>query len=94
MGKVLALVAEVPQLFRPVHPRPIQPVRTSEVLIALAVIAAIALVMGAGFMLGRIQSRRKARTRIRNSTFNNRSDSRKAAASRRANLRLVTRKRR
>jgi hypothetical protein len=94
MGKVLALVAMVPELFRPVHPRPIQPVRTSEVLIALAVIAAMALVLGAGFLLGRMQSRRRARTRIRSGPVSNRVDNRKAAASRRANLRLVTRKRR
>jgi hypothetical protein len=94
MGKVLALLAAVPLLARPVHPRPIQPVRTSEVLIALAVIAAIALLMGAGFLLGRMHSGRRARMRIRNTTVNNRIDNRKVAASRRANLRLVTRKRR
>jgi flagellar biogenesis protein FliO len=94
MGRALILVAVVGQLIRPANPRPIQPVRTSEVLIAVAVIAAIALVMGGGYLLGRMQSGRRARARIRNSHVGKRIDNRNAAATRRANLRLVTRKRR
>lgn len=82
-------IAVVPQLFRPVHPRPIQPVRTSEVLIALAVIGAMALLLTGGFVLGRMESRRKARSRIKG-TVSQRVGRRKAADARRK-LRLVKR---
>jgi len=60
------------------------------VLIALAVIGAMAVLLTGGFVLGRMQSRRKARSRIKG-TVNQRVDSRKTAAARR-NLRLVKRR--
>ena len=58
-------------------------------LIALAVIGVMALLLSAGYLLGRMQSRRKARSRIKGSV-KTRVDSRKTAAARR-NLRLVKR---
>jgi len=78
----------VPQLLRPANPRPIQPARTAEVFIALAVIAAIALLLGTGFMLGRMQRRRMVRERIRSRRLKKRIDSRNIQ-SRRPNLRLL-----
>jgi hypothetical protein len=59
------------------------------VLIALAVIGAMALLLTGGFVLGRMESRRKARSRIKG-TVNQRVGSRKAADARRK-LRLVKR---
>jgi hypothetical protein len=85
--------AAVPQIGRPANPRPVQPVRTSEALLALAVIVAIGLLMAAGFMLGRMERRRSTRNRTGAPRMNKRIDSRKRQ-DRERNLRLVTPKRR
>lgn len=92
MSKDLASLAKIPNVMRPSNPRPIQPVRTSEALIALAVVFAIALLLGAGILIGRMQRRRKDQTRIKKGTVGPRSGSRGASPPQR-NLRLVTRKR-
>lgn len=76
----------------PANPRPIQPVPTSEVLIALAVIAAIALLISTGYLLGRMQQRRTARG-VRSKTVNKRIDSSKLQTDR-PKLRLVSPKKR
>jgi hypothetical protein len=81
-----------PNFARPPNPPPIQPMRTSEALIALAVVLAIALLIGAGILIGRMQARRKDGTRIRKGPVGPRSGSR-GASPRQRNLRLVTRKR-
>ena len=73
--------------------RPIQPVRTSEALIALAVVLAIGALLGAGILLGRRQWRRKDRTRIQRGPVGQRTGPGAASPPRR-NLRLVSRKRR
>jgi len=90
--KDLASLTMTPNFARPPNPRPIQPMRTSEGLIALAVVLAIALLVGAGFLIGRMQSRRKDRSRIKKGPVGPRSGSRGASPPQR-NLRLVTRKR-
>jgi len=92
MSKDLASLAMIPNVMRSPNPRPIQPVRTSEALIALAVVLAIALLLGAGILIGRMPWRRKDRTRIKKGPFGPRSGSPGASPSQR-NLRLVTRKR-
>jgi uncharacterized protein HemX len=89
--KDLAASAVVPQVVRPANPRPIQPVKASEAIIALAVILAVAMLVGLGFMLGRIQQRRVDRRHARR--LNQRSEGRQPSGHRR-NLRLVTPKRR
>jgi threonine/homoserine/homoserine lactone efflux protein len=89
----LAPSAIVPQFVRPAHPRPIQPVQTSELLIAIAVIGIIAMLMTAGFMLGRMQRRRAARRHFRSLQVNPRNDRRKPPGQRPA-LRLIKSKRR
>jgi flagellar biogenesis protein FliO len=66
-------------------------VPTSEVLIALAVIAVIALLLSTGYILGRMQQRRTAR--IKSKPLKKRIDSRDVQNQQR-NLRLVTRKKR
>lgn len=86
----MAPIAIVPQIARPANPRPIQPVRKSEVLLAVAVIAAMALVMWAGFLLGRMHSRRKQRGRITGGRVNRANKT----TAQRGNLRLVSPKRR
>jgi hypothetical protein len=86
-------LAVVPEVIRPTNPRPVQPVRTSELIIALAVIAAVAMLMATGFMLGRMHQRRIARSRIRSRRLKKRIDSRPHQGHKR-NLRLVTPKRR
>jgi threonine/homoserine/homoserine lactone efflux protein len=91
IGRILTPSAIVPQLWRPAHPRPIQPIRTSELLIALAVIALIAMLMTAGFMLGRMQRRRAARRYLRQ--MKRQVDNRKPRGQR-PKLRLITSKRR
>jgi hypothetical protein len=91
MVKDLAPSALGAQLFRPANPRPVQPIPTSEVLIALAVILIIAVLLGTGFVLGRMQQRRTARRRLK--PIKKRVDSREVQNQRR-NLRLVTRKKR
>ncbi len=78
---------------RPSNPRPIQPVRTGELLIALGVIALMALLISTGYLLGRMQQRRSARRHIKSRQLKTRIDSRQLQHQRR-NLRLVTRKRR
>jgi hypothetical protein len=92
VSKDLASLTMTPNFARPPNPRPIQPMRTSEALIALAVVLAIALLVGAGILIGRMQSRRKDGTRIRKGPVGPRSGSRGASPPQR-NLRLVTRKR-
>jgi hypothetical protein len=92
MSKDLASLAMIPNLTRPAPARPIQPVRTSEALIALAFALAIAMLLGAGTLIGRMQWRRKDRTRIQKGPLGPRSGSRGASPQR--NLRLVSRKRR
>ena len=91
MSKELASLAMIPGVARPAAPRPIQPVRTSEALIALAVALAIAALLGAGTLIGRMQWRRKDRTRIKKGPVGPRSASKGASPQR--NLRLVNRKR-
>ncbi len=91
MVKDLVPSAVVPQVSRPANPRPIQPVRPSEAIIALAVIAAMALLMAVGYQLGRMQQRRIARSRIRSRQANKRINSRQPSGQRR-NLRLVKRR--
>jgi hypothetical protein len=85
--------AALAQVARPADPRPIQPAAASEVIIALAVIAAMALLIATGFVMGRIQQRRKARSRIRTRQSNRRIDSRHLRQQQRK-LRLVSPKRR
>jgi uncharacterized protein HemX len=89
----LSTSAAVPQIARPANPRMIQAASTSEVVIALAAIAAVALLLATGFMMGRMQQRRKARSRIRARQLKKRIDSREIQKQRR-NLRLVNPKRR
>ena len=81
------------QLVRPANPRPVKPIPPSEVLIALAVIAAITLLLGTGFMLGRMQQRRTARGRVKTKPVRKRMDSGDVQNQRR-NLRLVSPKKR
>jgi flagellar biogenesis protein FliO len=81
------------QLVRPANPRPVKPIPTSEVLIAVAVIAAIALLLGTGFMLGRMQQRRNGRRLTKSKQVKKRIDSRDVQGQRR-NLRLVSPKKR
>lgn len=76
---------------RPANPRPIQPVRPSEAIIALAIIVAMALLIAVGYELGRMQRRRIARSRIRSRQVNKRINSRQVSGHRR-NLRLVKRR--
>ncbi len=85
--------AALAQVARPADPRPVQPASASEVIVALAVIAAMALLILTGFALGRGQQRRKARSRIRARQVNKRIDSRQLGKQQRT-LRLVGPKRR
>ncbi|GEM_PF-5811132 len=89
----MSLSAAVPEISRPANPRPVQPVRTSEALLALAVIVAIGLLMATGFMLGRMERRRGTRNRVGTPRSNKRVDSRNRQGQQR-NLRLVTPRRR
>jgi hypothetical protein len=91
MRKDLASLAMIPNVARPASPRPIQPVRASEALIALAVVLAIGALLSAGILLGRMPWRRKDRTRIKKGPVGPRGGSRGASPQR--NLRLVSRKR-
>ena len=83
----------IPNVVRPAAPRPIQPVRTSEALIALAVVLAIGALLCAGILLGGMQRRRKDRALIKRGQTGPRTGPRGASPPQR-NLRLVSRKRR
>jgi flagellar biogenesis protein FliO len=84
--------AALAQVARPADPRPLQPASSSEVIVALAVIVAMALLIFTGFVMGRRQQRRRARSRIRTRQVNKRIDSRHLGQQR--TLRLVGPKRR
>jgi hypothetical protein len=78
---------------RPGLPRPVQPIATGELLIALAVIAIMAMLLATGFLIGRTYQRSSARGRTKPKKPKRRTNQREIPAERR-NLKLVTRKRR
>jgi hypothetical protein len=91
MSKDEVSLAAVPGILRPTPARPLQPMRTSEILIALAVVGAISILLSAGILLGRVQQRRNARGRSKAGSANPRTGSR-GAPPRQRNLRLVKRR--
>jgi hypothetical protein len=91
MSKDEVSLATVPGVARSAHLRPVEPMRTSEILIALAVVGAISILLSAGILLGRVQQRRNARGRNKAGSANPRTGSR-GAPPRQRNLRLVKRR--
>jgi hypothetical protein len=91
MSKDEVSLAAFPGIARPAHLRPVQPMRTSEIFIALAVVGAISILLSAGILLGRMQQRRRARGRDKAGSVKPRTGSRGTPV-RQGNLRLVKRR--